>query len=152
MAPFTGYRCPPLELSYVTSLLPTPCHYLVVAVAFSSQYVALVPLLYKLNKKYPLVEGFERRRFLDSMKKYLKAGGHVMLRTVAKVRGLTRATSEASRKVGGVYGVRSGGGSGSSDVMHGSSGDGCRYPVNAPSKLVASLLTAPHLLKLRMGS
>jgi len=54
------------------------------------------------------------------------------------------ATSEASRKEGGVYGVRDGGGACSSDVTHGTSGVGLRYPVKAPYQL-ASLCFSPLL-------
>ena len=61
-----------------------------------AQYVALIPLLYKLNEKYPLVEGFERSRFLESLRTYLKAGGHVMLRTVAKVSAYAMCSRKAA--------------------------------------------------------
>jgi Na+-driven multidrug efflux pump len=67
------------------------------ATAFS-QWVAAIPLLYLLNKAVPIkIIGRDRAFFDAAFSSYLKAGGLIFLRTVAKIAAYTVTSSAAAR-------------------------------------------------------
>lgn len=63
-----------------------------------AQWISVVPLLYLLNKSVP-IKIFSRSPafFRDALRSYLKAGGLIFLRTVAKIASYTVTSSAAAR-------------------------------------------------------
>eukprot|EP01038_Epipyxis_sp_PR26KG_P005340 gene5340-7410_t len=63
-----------------------------------SQWVTAIPLIYLLNKAVP-IKLFNRGKqfYKDAYEAYLKAGGLIMLRTVAKIAAYTCTSSAAAR-------------------------------------------------------
>jgi putative MATE family efflux protein len=63
-----------------------------------SQWVSAVPLLYLLNKSVPFnIFGREKGFFKNAITAYTKAGGLILLRTIAKISAYTVTASAAAR-------------------------------------------------------